>query len=195
MSSSKILSNNQEIFLNFLNTHLAMVAFLMPWKKLVDTTTDETKTKTVIHLITLFDMIHYDPKKWMIAMNDVDDTLQDKAHILLGIAVALLFITIVGFSAVLYYPREVTYRFWVDVVSLILGTTLLILAVTFQSDFDAHWKYYSSNGNGGPELLMDGYERDYKQAFLVIGVLAGQIVLSLGLIGDKLKEVLEKWRI
>lgn len=201
MSSSRVLTNNQEVFLNFLNTHLGMVALLMPWKKLVDTTTDTTKTKTIEHLITLFDMVLQDPKKWMIGVDGagkLDDTLEGKVHVFLGMTAALLFVLIIGFASSLYYPREVTYRFGIDLVGLILGATTLILAVTFQSDFDAHWKWYatqSTPSTAHPYPRIEGYERDYKQAFLVIGVLAGQIVISLGLVGDKLREVLEKWRI
>ena len=193
MSSSRVLSSNQEVFLNFLNTHLGMAALLMPWKKLVDTPTDTTK-HTVQHLITLFDMLHQDPAKWMIGPGQLDDTLEGKVHVLLGMTASLLFVLIVGFAASLFYPRETVYRFGVDLVGLIMGAVTLILAITFQPDFDKHWKHFSTNGNGGPVYLLADHERDYKQMFLVVGVLAGQITLSLGLVADKMKEVLEKLR-
>ena len=194
MSSSRVLSNNQEVFLSFLNTHLGMAALLMPWKKLVDTTTMAGKTSTVEHLITLFDMLVQDPKKWIVGANkELDDTLEGKVHVLFGLTIALLLALIVSFASSLYYPREVVYRFGVDLVGLILGAVTLILAVTFQPDLDAHWKWFAGNPDGSPIPVMSSYERDYKQAFLVIGVLVGQVVLSLGLVGDKLKEVLEKW--
>lgn len=196
MSSSRVLSNNQEVFLNFLNTHLAMAAFLMPWKKLVDTSAD--KTKYVTHLITLFDMFDHDPD-WMVAAGTPDSTLEGKVHVLLGMTIGLLIVTIVGFAAALYYPRETVSKFGIDLVGLIMGSVTLILALTFQPDFDKAWKFYSvAPGSGSPtnqNTLLSGYERDYEQMFLVVGVLVGQIVLSLGLAGDKLKEVLEKWRV
>ena len=194
MSSSRVLTSNQEVFLNFLNTHLAMAAFLMPWKKLVDTN-DTTKEVTGTHFITLFDMLH--KLKWMTEAGDHTDDLEGKVHILFGMTVSLLVVTILGFVAALYYPRETVSKFGIDVVSLIMGSVTLILALTFQSDFDASWKFYKANpGNpSNDDVLASGSTRDYEQMFLVVGVLAGQIVLSLGLAGDKLKEVLEKWRI
>jgi hypothetical protein len=170
-----------------------MVALLMPWKKLVDTSAD--KTVTIEHLITLFDMTLQNSDTWMIGPGNLDDTLEGKVHVLLGMTAATLFVLIVGFVASLFYPRETSYRFGIDLVGLIMGAVTLILAITFQPDFDKHWKHYAVNGDGGPVYRKDGHTRDADQMFLVVGVLAGQITLSLGLVADKMKEVLEKWRL
>jgi hypothetical protein len=196
MSSTRVLTSNQEVFLNFLNTHFAMAAFLMPWKKLVDTD-ETTKEVTYTHFITLFDMLS--KKKWMSGAGDITDDLEGKVHILFGMTVTLLVVTILGFVASLFYTRETVSKFWIDVISLIMGSVTLILALTFQSDFDASWKFHSTASGAesvaNPYKLAANNKRDHEQMFLVVGVIVGQIVLSIGLAGDKLREVLERWRV
>lgn len=174
--STRILSNNQEILVDFLNTHLAMVAFLMPWKRVTIT------VATVEHhsLYTLFDMLNID--QWVIAAGETDDSLETKTHAFIGLAVALLVCCILSFVSSVFYANESGIRFGLDFVNFSLGTVLLILAIRFQSDFDAYIEYAAG---GDPSV-------DYEQMFLVVGVLAGQVFLSLVGLCDKFKAVYNK---
>lgn len=189
MSSEKhMLTNAQENVLHFLNTHLAMVALLMPWKKVV-TVVDATKEENV-ELFTLLDFSHFPDSVWWVGMNGAakvyDTSLIDKTHILIGVTASVLFFSILGFLGSVMYPRDTSARFGIDTISLIMGIVTLVLAITFQTDFDAVWvqakKFQAGNG-----LTVDP-----DQMFLVIGVLVGQIVVSLALMGDKIKEVTSK---
>lgn len=175
--STRMLSNNQEILVDFLNTHLAMVAFLMPWKRVT------TTVATVEHhsLWSLFDMLNVD--QWMIATGKTDDSLETKTHTFIGLVVTLLVCCIISFGSSVFYPNESGIRFGLDFINFSLGTVLLILAITFQGDFDAYWKHAAG---GDPKV-------DYEQMFLVVGVLAGQIFLSLVGLGDKFKDVYNKY--
>lgn len=162
-----------------------MVAFLMPWKR---TTVEVTATKVISHhLWTLFDMIHIGENEWMVAANKYDDTLHSKTAIFIGLVVSLLLFTITAFAANLFYPREVVPRFANDVVAFLVGTVILILAITFQADFDAYWKYESMQIGAGKTY-------DWEQDFLVIGVLVGQMVLSLVLLVDKYGDFMRQCR-
>lgn len=175
--SMRMLSMNQEILLDFLNTHLAMVAFLMPWKRVT------TTTNTIKHhqLWSLFNMLNID--QWQIAVDKFDDSLESKTHIFIGLVVGLLVCCIFSFILSTFFPNMLRIRFGLDFINFSLGTILLILAIAFQNDFDAYWKYSA----------MNNINVDYEEMFLVIGILAGQIFLSLVSIGDKLKVMYNKY--
>jgi hypothetical protein len=166
-----MLSNNQEIVLDFLNTHFAMVAFLMPWKRITIT----TGTASEHLLYSLFNMNSIET--WTVAANTEDDGLRTMTHTFIGLTVSLLLVCILSFLFAVFYPRETGMRFGLDLINFALGTVTLVLAVTSQSDFDKYWKHFA-NGNTNV---------DYEQMFLVVGVLTGQIFLSLLVLGDKFK--------
>jgi hypothetical protein len=183
---SRFFTDNQEIVINFLNTHLAMVAFLMPWKRV---SIEEKATGEVSHhLWTLFDLIHMKKDEWVIGMNnELDESLHAKSLSFLGVSVSLLFVTIVAMLANVFYPREIVPRFTNDVVAFLIGTTLLVLCVAFQSDFDAYWSYASKSYNAE-------YTYDWEQDFLVIGIIVGQLVLTLALLVDKYGDFMKQCR-
>lgn len=177
MSEQRMLSNNQEIVLDFLNTHLAMTAFLMPWKRVTTTVAGVAAHE----LWSLFDALNVE--KWMVAVGKQDEGLETKTHTFVGLTVSLLVFCILSFGSSVFYPRETGIRFGLDFINFALGTVTLILAITFQSDFDAYFKHLAG---GDPNV-------DYEQMFLVVGVLAGQVFLSLLGLGDKFKEVTSKY--
>jgi hypothetical protein len=179
MSSKRMLTNNQEVAVDFLNTHLAMVVFLMPWKRITVTAGGESQNG----LFSLFNFLNIDP--WVVGMDTVDDTLVTKTHTFIGLSVVLLVSCILSFATSVFYAKDVGVRFGLDFINFALGSVILILAVTFQSDFDAYWKFISDNAPSGAVV-------DYEQMFLVVGVLVGQIVLSLLCMADKFKDVYEK---
>lgn len=184
-SKTQVLSNSQENILHFLNTHLAMVALLMPWKKVGITPTGEPEQ---VVLFTLLDFVHTDKEDWVVRDTApmYDETLVDKSNALIGVTSAMLVFTILGFVGSVVYPNKGTERFGIDAISLIMGVVTLALALSFQGDFDAKWAHDNKvNGMQGPVI-------DYDQMFLVVGVLVGQIVISLALMSDKLKEVISK---
>lgn len=184
MSSQRLLSQNHETLLDFLNTHLAMVAFLMPWKKItVDVGTGAALVSTN-HLWTLFDFLNVD--KWMVGAGKTDDSLTTKTHTLIALSVTLLFTCILSFASGLFYAKDTGVRFGLDFVNFSLGAVLLVLAITFQTDFDAFWKHAASSDPAGTKT-------DYEQMFMVIGILTGQVFLSLVSMGDKFAEIRQKY--
>lgn len=183
-NKKRMLTSNQEVVVDFLNTHLAMVMFLMPWKRItttVGTGADAVSTNT---LYTLFDFLNID--KWMVGAGKYDDGLVTKTHAFIGLSVVLLLSCIMSFGTVVFYTRESTMRFGLDFINFSLGSVILILAITFQADFDAYWKHAASSDPMGTVT-------DYEQVFLVVGVAAVQVFLSLVCMGDKFKEVFAKW--
>lgn len=183
-----MLSNNQEIALNFLNTHFSMTTLLMPWKrttlKVVAVGTADVVSN---QLYSLFNLANIDT--WKIGMSSadppvaiLDDDLNGRVHMLIGVAVALLLFTIMTLGSSILYPRELKGRFGLDFISLVLSSTLLVLSITFQDGFDAYWKQIALGTPSGTTL-------DWEQMFLVVGVLVGQIVVNLTLFGDKVKDV------
>jgi hypothetical protein len=180
------LTNVQENVLHFLNSHLAMVALLMPWKK-VSYVLTETSVETV-KLFTLFDMAHWQHDDRKVAMVDGvekwDDSLEGKSHVLIGVTASVLLFTILGFLGSVLYSSKSHERFGIDAISLIMGIVTLVLAVTFQADFDEKWV------RDGKLRGMD-YVTDPDQMFLVIGVIVGQILVSLTLMGEKAREIFQ----
>lgn len=169
-----MLSNSQEILLEFLSTHLAMVSLLMPWKR--------TSIGTVNHLWTLFDMINVDT--WKVGMVDgvavYDDDLGTKTNVFIGLAVTVLVSSIISFAASVLHPRETGIRLSLSFVNFVLGVVLLSLVVAFQEDFD---KYFKVLGGGDTAY-------DSEQMFLSVGVLAGYVFLNLVCLVDKVKELM-----
>jgi hypothetical protein len=185
MSATKksMLTANQEVVVDFLNTHLAMTMFLMPWKRVTVTVGTGIAAVSTNSLWTLFDFLNVD--KWMIAAGKPDDSLVTKTHVFIGLCVALLLSCILSFGTSVFYTRETGLRFGLDFINFALGSVILILAITFQGDFDAYWKHTASGATGTVT--------DYEQMFLVVGVAAVQVFLSLVCMGDKFKEVFDKY--
>jgi hypothetical protein len=182
--SKRMLTANQEVVVDFLNTHLAMVMLLMPWKRTTVTVGTGDSAISTNHLFTLFDFLNID--KWMIAAGKDEGALETKTHVFIGLTVALLLSCIMSFGSSVFYNKETTMRYGLDFVNFALGSVILILSVTFQEDFDAFWKYAAS---GDPS----GTKTDYEQMFLVVGVVTVQVLLSLLCMGDKFKEVFAKY--
>lgn len=181
-----MFTSDQETLINFLNTHLGMVAFLMPWKRTGLATVTAGVTTTTYQLYSLFDMMNIDT--WSISDTATDDTLTSKTNAFVGLVVSLLVVLILSFGSSVMYPREVSARLGLDLTSLCLGVVLLALAIAYQGDFDAYWKHEAAviNENDSNKTL------DADQMFLVIGILCGQIALSLVCAVDKVRELYNK---
>ena len=181
MSDRWKLSNTQEVVLDFINTHLAMLVVFMPWKKTTLKKVEEGHAD--VYTREWYSLIDFESiNKWKIGMNKFDDDLPARTNWLMGLAIALTVFTVLSFIATLFFPRDVKSRAGLDFVTLVLGSVVLILALTFQDGFDEFWKYKATQVGTGETL-------DWEQTFLVVVVLPFQILISLALFGDKVREL------
>jgi hypothetical protein len=156
-----------------------MAAFLMPWKRV---TVKVGTADAAVNLYSLMDLFHI-PDENLITMTGTDPGIHDKVVWLLSMTVVLLVFTILAFVGGMYYPRRIEERLGVDTIVLVLSVTVLGLAVGWQNDFDALWKYSNSTVPAGTVV-------DWEQTFLVVGPMAGLVAINLGLVFDKAREVL-----
>lgn len=170
----------------FTSTHLAMVTFLMPWKKLTTGEGDDLE----VHLWTLFDM--FNKKEWVYmdksvdpAVAKVDDSLPTMVKVLLSLAVVSLFLSIVAFVLRSFYQTvDANVHSIVDFLSWGSVLGLLIVSVISQSDFDRSFdKHYRT----APADVIDS-----EKMFLSLGVIAVHISVHTFGVGkdiyDRLKQ-------
>jgi hypothetical protein len=171
-----------EELVTFTSTHLAMVTFLMPWKKLTTGEGDDLE----VHLWTLFDM--FNKKEWVYMDNGVakvDESLPGIVTALLSLAVVSLFLSIVAFVLRSFYQTvDSNVHSIVDFLSWGSVLGLLIVSVLYQSDFDRSFdKHYRT----APADVIDS-----EKMFLSLGVIAVHISVHTFGVGkdvwDRLKQ-------
>jgi hypothetical protein len=168
----------------FTTTHLTMITLLMPWKKVVHTTTVGTEVTKVNYLFTLWDMLNREDFISMVDGVATDDTsLATIIHVIIGLLGTLLFFSVGSFVVKQYTKFGNADLFLaVDFVNWGLILSVLVLALTNQTDYDAvAEKDVSSSA---------AYDTD--KMFLSIGVLAVQLTISTVFVGKSLMDKFKK---
>lgn len=175
----------------FTSTHLAMVTFLMPWKKIVETnivTTNVTTTK----LFSLFDMMEVD--KWYYKMSTTvppvpldDESLTTMVTTIICLAIISLLFSIVSFGLRTFYPAiDPNIHSIVDFTSWGTVLALLVVSLISQGDFDASWAFGYRAGLG-----LD-HTADTDKMFLSVGVIVIHLLMLSYFVGkdimDRIKE-------
>jgi hypothetical protein len=176
----------------FTSTHLAMVTLLMPWKKIVEIKTVGTAHVGTNILLSLFDMNNV--AKWGKSMSPgnaepelFNDDLPGTVHVLIGLAAAVLLMSIVSFVLRLMYNTLDPNVFSViDFVNWGLTLGLLTVTLVNQGDFDESWKHDYRVGNVPADI---GADTD--KMFLSVGVIAVHLLMTTFFVGKDIMERLK----
>lgn len=175
----------------FTSTHLAMVTFLMPWKKIVETTIAEPKVDTTV-LWTIWDMNNVD--KWYYkTMNATstmpveDESLSTMVIVFLTLLVVSLALSISKWALVTFYNAiDPNVTSVVDFLSWGTVLSLLITMVISQSDFDKAWAFNYH------EIYEPEHTADTDAMFLPIGVVAVHLAILSYFVGNDIMERLKE---
>lgn len=181
-----------EELVSFTSTHLAMVTLLMPWKKIVETTTVGTVVTTNNVLHSLFDMANIE--KWGYKMSTASPPVElfnadlpGDVHMLIGLASTVVFMAIVSFVLrLMYNTLDPNVFSVVDFISWGATLGLLVVTLTTQSDFDASWKHDYRAGKVGTTLTADT-----DKMFLSVGVIAVHLTMQTYFVGKDIMERLK----
>lgn len=180
----------------FTSTHLAMITLLMPWKKIVVVNTvgtNVTTTTTTNTLMTLFDMNNV--AKWGDGISTGDnemelynDDLPGTVTMFIGLAAAILFMSIVSFvTRLMYKTVDANVLSVIDFVSWGVTLGLLVMALTEQGDFDVSWKHQWRIGGKG----ITGDVVDTDKMFLSVGVITVHLIMNSVFVGKDIYERLK----
>ena len=165
-----VVSNNKnkkmyELFVAFLSTHLAMVTYLMPWKKIITASGEHV-------LYTLWDANNIET--W------VNTDLPSSVHTIIGLTTAVLAV-----SVLTYILRQFYAALNPDIYSvldltnwgLILG--VLVVTLTCQADFDTEFALKYPGG-------------DTNKLFLTIAIISVHLLLITLFVAKDLYERMQR---